>query len=262
MPSTVARGYCWPAALTGNLARLPCRAAAPQQGPALSRRPAHRRGDHRRHARRRRRRRRRETARVDRRALARWPTGQRGARAAESDLDASRGAMLVRHGKGGKRREVGMDRWAWGQLAAWLTLRSTLRSARCSAFCAARRAGGLGPRRRVRTQLHAAAARAGVQTALRAAPLCRRLRYAQFDASLAGIPGSRCVEVGITTTRPARFRGRVALTVHAEQPWNAVDKQERIADPRPAPASGRPSLCRFEPVQFVSVSKVFSRASA
>ncbi len=29
----------------------------------------------------------------------------------ESDLDPSRGAILVRHGKGGKRREVGMDRW-------------------------------------------------------------------------------------------------------------------------------------------------------
>jgi integrase len=29
----------------------------------------------------------------------------------ESDLDWSRGAVLVRRGKGGKRREVGMDRW-------------------------------------------------------------------------------------------------------------------------------------------------------
>jgi site-specific recombinase XerD len=29
----------------------------------------------------------------------------------ESDLDRSRGAVLVRRGKGGKRREVGMDRW-------------------------------------------------------------------------------------------------------------------------------------------------------
>jgi site-specific recombinase XerD len=28
----------------------------------------------------------------------------------ESDLDRSRGAVLVRRGKGGKRREVGMDR--------------------------------------------------------------------------------------------------------------------------------------------------------
>jgi integrase len=29
----------------------------------------------------------------------------------ESDLDQTRGAVLVRRGKGGKRREVGMDRW-------------------------------------------------------------------------------------------------------------------------------------------------------
>lgn len=34
----------------------------------------------------------------------------------ESDLDRGRGAVLVRHGKGGRRREVGMDRWAWEQL--------------------------------------------------------------------------------------------------------------------------------------------------
>jgi site-specific recombinase XerD len=30
---------------------------------------------------------------------------------AETDLEAQRGAILVRHGKGGKRREVGMDDW-------------------------------------------------------------------------------------------------------------------------------------------------------
>jgi site-specific recombinase XerD len=43
-----------------------------------------------------------------------WRAGLRVSEAlalAESDLDASRGAILVRHGKGGKRREVGMDRW-------------------------------------------------------------------------------------------------------------------------------------------------------
>ena len=33
----------------------------------------------------------------------------------ETDLDADRGALLIRHGKGDKRREVGMDRWAWSQ---------------------------------------------------------------------------------------------------------------------------------------------------
>ena len=42
----------------------------------------------------------------------------------ESDLDRTRGAVLVRRGKGGKRREVGMDRWAWEQLEPWLTIRA------------------------------------------------------------------------------------------------------------------------------------------
>jgi site-specific recombinase XerD len=32
---------------------------------------------------------------------------------AETDLEPRRGSILVRHGKGGKRREVGMDEWAW-----------------------------------------------------------------------------------------------------------------------------------------------------
>ena len=43
-----------------------------------------------------------------------WRAGLRISEAlalAESDLDLHRGAILVRHGKGGKRREVGMDRW-------------------------------------------------------------------------------------------------------------------------------------------------------
>jgi hypothetical protein len=55
-----------------------------------------------------------------------WRAGLRISEAlglAESDLDASRGSVLVRWGKGGKRREVGMDYWAWQQLNAWLELR-------------------------------------------------------------------------------------------------------------------------------------------
>ena len=45
---------------------------------------------------------------------------------AETDLDRLRGAVLVRRGKGGKRREVGMDRWAWQQLGPWLEVRASL----------------------------------------------------------------------------------------------------------------------------------------
>jgi integrase len=44
----------------------------------------------------------------------------------ESDLDRTGGAMLVLRGKGGKRREVGMDHWAWDQLDPWVELRREL----------------------------------------------------------------------------------------------------------------------------------------
>jgi site-specific recombinase XerD len=38
----------------------------------------------------------------------------------ETDLDPRRGSILVRRGKGGKRRTVGMDGWGWEQMAPWL----------------------------------------------------------------------------------------------------------------------------------------------
>jgi site-specific recombinase XerD len=45
----------------------------------------------------------------------------------ESDLDARRGSILVRAGKGNKRREVGMDPWAWSDhLAPWVACRTQL----------------------------------------------------------------------------------------------------------------------------------------
>lgn len=58
-----------------------------------------------------------------------WRAGLRISEAlalAESDLDADRGAVLVRHGKGGKRREVGMDAWGWQHLHPWLQIRVDL----------------------------------------------------------------------------------------------------------------------------------------
>jgi site-specific recombinase XerD len=45
---------------------------------------------------------------------------------AEGDLDHGRGALLVRRGKGGRRREVGMDAWGWDELQPWLELRVEL----------------------------------------------------------------------------------------------------------------------------------------
>jgi site-specific recombinase XerD len=58
-----------------------------------------------------------------------WRAGLRISEAlalAEADLDPRRGAVLVRRGKGGRRREVGMDDWAWQELQPWLTVRLEL----------------------------------------------------------------------------------------------------------------------------------------
>jgi integrase len=58
-----------------------------------------------------------------------WRAGLRICEAlalAEADLDARRGSLLVRRGKGGRRREVGIDDWAWEQLAPWLDVRVEL----------------------------------------------------------------------------------------------------------------------------------------
>jgi site-specific recombinase XerD len=51
----------------------------------------------------------------------------------ESDLDRGRGAVLVRRGKGGKRREVGMDRWAWNSSARGSRSAASYRSERSCA---------------------------------------------------------------------------------------------------------------------------------
>ena len=44
----------------------------------------------------------------------------------ERDLDPRRGSLLVRQGKGGRRREIGMDTLGWEQLSPWLDARVEL----------------------------------------------------------------------------------------------------------------------------------------
>jgi site-specific recombinase XerD len=44
----------------------------------------------------------------------------------EHDLDQRRGSILVRSGKGGRRREVGMDEWGFEQVRPWLAARAEL----------------------------------------------------------------------------------------------------------------------------------------
>ena len=118
-----------------------------------------------------------------------WRAGLRISEAlalAESDLDRERGAILVRAGKGGRRREVGMDRWGWDQLDPWLELRTTVPVG--SLFCVLRgptRGGPCAPAG-IRAQLRGAAQAAGVRR--RFAP--HQLWHAH--ASKCRVRGSRC----------------------------------------------------------------------
>ncbi|MGH2948303.1 MAG: tyrosine-type recombinase/integrase [Solirubrobacteraceae bacterium] len=63
---------------------------------------------------------------------------------AEADLDQRRGALLVRRGKGGRRREVGMDAGAGRSCSPGSSCGSSCRSVRCSASSTVRHAAGTG----------------------------------------------------------------------------------------------------------------------
>ena len=58
-----------------------------------------------------------------------WRAGLRVSEAlalSESDLDPGRASILVRRGKGGRRRQVGMDAWGWEHLHRWLEVHMDL----------------------------------------------------------------------------------------------------------------------------------------
>ena len=82
---------------------------------------------------------------------------------AESDLDERRGALLVRHGKGDKRREVGLDEWGWEHLRRWVSHRTQLPVG--PLFCVVKGATRGRPlaQTAVRAQLRRLAAEAGVR---------------------------------------------------------------------------------------------------
>lgn len=103
----------------------------------------------------------------------------------ERDLDVHRGSILVRHGKGGRRREVGMDEWGFEQLRPWLIERERLPVG--PLFCVID-----GPTRGrpwsasgVRVEFRSLAARAGVRR--RFAP--HQLRHAHaLELAREGVP--------------------------------------------------------------------------
>jgi integrase len=152
-----------------------------------------------------------------------WRAGLRVGEAlalTETDLDRSRGAVLVRRGKGGKRREVGMDRWAWQQLDPWLELRPSLPVGALLCVIRGATSGRHWEASAARKQLKHVAAAAGVRR--RFAP--HQLRHCPRDRD-----GARGDPAGRDPT-PARAR---QSRDHLDLPPG--DRQLRDHRHRPAP---------------------------
>jgi site-specific recombinase XerD len=81
----------------------------------------------------------------------------------EADLDRRRGSLLVRRGKGGRRREVGMDDWGWQELEPWLIARVALPIGPLFCVINGRTRGRPWTTSGARAELRCAAARAGVR---------------------------------------------------------------------------------------------------
>lgn len=117
-----------------------------------------------------------------------WRAGLRIAEAldlAERDLDPSRGAVLVRHGKGDRRREVGMDEWGWEQLRPWLEHRTAMPIGVLFCVVNGPTCGRPWSASAARTQLRRLAAHAGVRR--RFAP--HQLRHAHaVEMAREGVP--------------------------------------------------------------------------
>lgn len=81
----------------------------------------------------------------------------------ESDLHRDDGALLVRHGKGDKRRISVMDQWGWRELERWMMLRAAVPDGYVFPVIRGATAGGKWSDHDVRRQLHELGATAGVR---------------------------------------------------------------------------------------------------
>jgi integrase len=150
----------------------------------------------------------------------------------ESDLDRRRGALLVRRGNGGRRREVGMDEWAWEHLQSWTEVRVELPAGPLFCIINGPTRGRPGSPAAARADLRRTAARAGVRR--RFAP--HQLRHAHaVEMAHEGVPlTSFNVSWATATSASPRSTSKASTMPRssksftpAARPWS-----------RPAPRSG------------------------
>jgi site-specific recombinase XerD len=153
-----------------------------------------------------------------------WRAGLRISEAlalTESDLDLDRGAVLVRHGKGDKRREVGMDAWGWELLRPWLAYRVQMPVGRLFCVIDGRTRGRPLTTTSVRQQLRRTAVKAGVRR--RFAP--HQLRHAHaVEMAREGVPLNVIqrqlghANLGITSVYPQGIdNAEIIDTVHSRR---------------------------------------------
>jgi integrase len=136
-----------------------------------------------------------------------WRAGLRISEAldlAETDLDRPRGALTVRRGKGGRRREVGMDQWAWDQLTPYLEVRATLPVGALFCVIHGPTAGRRWEASAARKQLRRTAEGAGRPPAVRASSV---EAFARYRARARG----RATGDYPATARPLQFGGHQHL---------------------------------------------------
>ena len=170
----------------------------------------------------------------------------------EGDLDQRRGSLLVRRGKGGRRREVGMDAWGWEQLQPWLDMRCELPVGPLLCVINGTTRGRHWSPAAARAELRRTAAAAGVRR--RFAP--HQLRHAHaVEMAREGVPliviqrqlGHS--NLGITSVYLQGIdSGEIIETVHARRA-PMIPSAPRCGSDRPHPGrsssreAGAPSTC-------------------
>ena len=163
---------------------------------------------------------------------------------AGGDLDQGRGALLVRRGKGGRRREIGMDAWGWDELQPWLELRVELPVGPLFCVLNGRTRGRQWSSASARTELRRTAVTAGVRR--RFAPHQLRQAHA-VEMAHEGVPlvviqrqlGHS--NLGITSVYLQGIdNAEIINTVHARRaPMIPVRTAVRLTDTRPRRCSSR-----------------------
>jgi integrase len=132
---------------------------------------------------------------------------------AEHDLDHRRGSLLVRSGKGGRRREVGMDEWGWEQLRPWLGARAELPVGPLFCIIAAPPAGGHGRAPR------SARSSAGSPPAPGSGAASRRTSFATRTRSSSPARALHSTSSSASSAMPTSARHR--STCRGSTPWRS-----------------------------------------